>query len=331
MPKLREIQFWPCWDAAGVRGWGGEGYWFHHLPLIRAWYDFRGSTRVSKTTTMYINEGKMPLLGPGMAYAPKERFPQCIWWDWWSGRTLNAVGLSGPGAHELSNQLFWRRPGRNSFMISYMSVRPTMEDRLEEFKAFAAFFMGMLRGTSVLSQIALQINISCPNTGLDTSHLIEEARKMLDISAQLPVPKILKINILPPPETIAEIVSHKECDALCFTNALPFGSLPDRIPWDKIFPKGSPLQARNKAFGGGGYSGPELLPLVCEYSAKLRSLGVTKPFNLGGGIRKPSHVDYAVKHGKLVRGNDSIFFASAAMIRPWNIRSIIQRAHDLLG
>ena len=326
--KLRGIDFGPCWDAAGVRGWFGEGYWFHFLAP--RWYDLQGSTKVAKTTTMFKNAGNMPLQGSEQNYAPKEMFPRCIWWSWWSGRTLNSVGLSGPGVHALAGFLFWRNL-REPFMVSYMSVRPTIKERLEEFTSFAAFFMAELRGTTVLTRIALQINISCPNTGLDTSHLIEEARNMLDISAQLPIPKILKINILPPPETVAEIVQHPECDALCFTNALPFGSLPNRIPWQKLFPNGSPLAARSKSYGGGGYSGPELLPLVCEYSAKLRSLGIDKPFNLGGGIRKAADVDYAVRHGKLRRGGDSIFFASAAMVRPWNLRPIINRAHELLG
>jgi dihydroorotate dehydrogenase len=328
--QLRGITFNPCWDASGLRGWAGEGYWFHRLPLARRMYDFRGSTRVAKTTTMYRNRGNMPLKGPAEKFAPEESFPRCVWWSFLGSRTLNAVGLSGPGAHMLSQELFWSG-GKEPYMISFMSIKPTLKERLEELAQFCALLVGQLRATSQAERLALQINISCPNTGHDTAGLAYEAARMLDIAARAPVPKVLKINILPPVQTVAGIAKHEECDALCFSNALPFGSLPDKIDWKRMFPGGSPLLKRNRNFGAGGYSGPELLPLVCEYGRKLREAGVEKPFNLGGGIRSPRDVDYAVRHGGLRPGKDSVFFASAAMVRPWNIRGIIRRAHALLG
>ena len=328
--QLRGITFNPCWDASGLRGWAGEGYWFHRLPLARRIYDFRGSTRVAKTTTMYRNRGNMPLKGPAEKFAPEESFPGCVWWSFIGSRTLNAVGLSGPGAHMLAQDLFWASD-REPYMISFMSVKPTPDERLEELAQFCTLLDGQLRGTAQAKRIALQINLSCPSAKLDTAHLAGEAAKMLDTAALAPVPKIIKINILPPVPAVAEIARHKECDALCFSNTLPFGSLPDKIDWKRLFPGGSPLLKRNGDFGAGGYSGPELLPLVCEYGRNLREAGVEKPFNLGGGIRSPQSVDYAVKHGRLRRGKDSVFFASAAMVRPWNIRGIIRRAHALLG
>lgn len=330
MTTLRGINFGPCWQAAGVQGWGGEGYWFHHLFLARFLYDFRGSTRVAKTTTMWNNPGHMPLKRSYDNFAPVEKWPDCIWWNWLDGRTLNAVGLAGPGAGMIANQLFCP-PRLEPFMVSFMAVRKTLEERLAEFSEFVKLMNAHIRGTTYMTQIGLQINISCPNTGLDTTHLIEEARKMLDISAELPVPKIIKINVLPPVETVAEIAEHPECDAVCFTNALPFGSCERDIPWKKLFPDGSPLARRNTKFGGGGYSGPELLPLVAEYSKQLRLAKVVKPFNVGGGIRSARDVEYLFRHGWLKPGRDSIFFASAAMVRPWNIQPIIRKAHELLG
>ena len=99
--KLRDIDFGPCLDAAGVRGWMNEGYWFHHLPLVRRWYDFDGSTRVSKTTTLRKRDGNMPILGRDRLWGPRDFFPRCIWVDWFTGATLNSVALTGPGAEEL--------------------------------------------------------------------------------------------------------------------------------------------------------------------------------------------------------------------------------------
>ena len=329
MTKLRNISFGPCWDASGVRGWFGEGYWFHRLPLMKTWLKMDGSTRVAKTTTLNANSGNMPIESFYSMFGPKEYFPRCIWWNFLSGRTLNSVGLSGPGSKALLNAglLTNDRP----FMISFMSIKPDSKERVEEFAEFTKQLKRQLFSSSASGVMALQINLSCPNTGLDPDHLIHEAVDMLNIAAELEIPIVIKINIFAPTSAIKEIANHPTCDAICVTNAIPFGSLPDRIPWGEIFPNGSPLKARKHAFGGGGYSGPELLPLVCEFVREARAEGITKPFNVGGGIRSAQDVVRVVKEAGLRRRHDSIFFASAAMIRPWSVPGIIRQAHQSLG
>lgn len=332
--QLRGIEFEPIWDAPGVRGFFGEGYRHHHLPFISLWYRMNGSTRVAKTTTLDRREGNMPLCGPEKNFAPRELFPKCIWFDFHSGRTINSVALAGPGAKALiEHGLLEDRFGiaGKPFMISYMSVAKTAAERIEEFKQFIVHLKAGLQTSTMRGRIALQINISCPNTGLDPSHLVDEATAMLDLCATLGIPIIVKLNILAPIESAKRIADHPECDALCVTNALPFGSEPAHIKWEHLFPSGSPLELRNKQFGGGGYSGPEIRYLVARWVFLAKAAGITKPFNVGGSILSANDVDYYVQGAELRRGIDSVFIASAAIVRPWNIPSIIRRAHELLA
>ena len=334
--KLRGIDFGPCLDAAGVRGFFGEGYWFHSLFRLIFWgFSFAGSTFVAKTTTLYARtappNGNMRIRAH-RPFWPVERFPRCIWWDWLTGRTLNAVGLAGPGAQKLFASGLLVRAAYEPFMISFMAVGKTVEDRIKEFRGFVSLLRAQLVGTSArFLKLGLQINVSCPNTGLDTSELVHEARAMLDIAQELEMPIVVKINLLARVEDAKAIADHPACDALCFTNSIPFGTLPRVIQWDAVFPNGSPLENRDASFGKGGYSGEDLLMPLASFSRNLRNAGVVKPFNVGGGIRKPQNIDYLVNVGLLRRGHDSIFFSSAAMVRPWRLRGIIRRAHERLG
>jgi dihydroorotate dehydrogenase len=325
--QLRGIEFGPCWDAPGVRGWFGEGYWFH--PFFEGFFrgfDFDGSTRVAKTTTMDPNAGNMPLWGPERDFMPRDRFPSCIWYSLRTGETANAVGLAGPGAQALLNAGLLTRSDK-PFMISFMSTKSDVEARLEDFRRFIRF----LEKAPSSAPYALQLNFSCPNTGLNPDHLLAEGTHMLTIGAKLGVPLIPKYNIFAPPEIVAATAEHPGCDAVCGTNAPPLDDMIEKnAKISKRFPRGSPLRQRNADFKGGGYSGRQLLFDVATWGRELKAAKLTKPLNLGGGIRKALDVEYLVRCGCLRRGLDSIFFASAAMVRPWEVQPIIRRAYELL-
>jgi len=321
--KLHGIDFGPCLDAAGVRGFFGEGYWFHRIPLINWWFDFRGSVRVAKTTTLAERAGNIKLDG----FTQREWFPRCIWWSWVHGIVLNAVGLGGPGALYLFDHGLVYTKG--TFMISFMSVADTKAARLEEFRAFIAMldqYLWRRRQT-----VAVQINLSCPNAKLDPIKLADEAREMLDIAHWLDIPYVIKINLLIPIEVVKIIADHPACAAVCCTNSIPFGTerlgdLTGKIDWKRLFKGKSPLAA----FGGGGLSGKPLLPLVAEWIKLVRKAGIDKPLNVGGGVMHWRDVDTLVEAG-LRSGIDSIFIGTVAILRPWRIRSILRRAHELLG
>ncbi|MAG29075.1 hypothetical protein CL632_02945 [bacterium] len=55
---------------------------------------------------------------------PIKFFPDCVWYDFSRGITLNAVGLSGHGAHNLIVRDLWQQR-EEPFFISFMSVALT--------------------------------------------------------------------------------------------------------------------------------------------------------------------------------------------------------------
>jgi dihydroorotate dehydrogenase len=323
--KLRGIDFGPCIDASGLRGFFGEGYWYHRLPFLnKHWYDFKGSTFVSKTTNYERTLGYMPLDDD---FQPVQMFPKCIWVDVFGNKALNAVGLSGPGAQIIFNQGFWRNgwPIDQPFMISVAPEGKTTKDRIASFANIVATFK-QYRKLCKNHQFGAQINLTCPNGAVKPSELISEASIYLDMVRDLDIPIIIKINLLVPMEAVKGIADHPSCDAICITNALPFGELPTKVPWDKWFPHGSPLAE----FGGGGLSGAPLFPLLLDFVQTMIWSDIQKPIIAGGGITHPDQVNKLVRAG-LRPSIDAISIGSIAMLRPWNIPGTIDRAHELLS
>jgi dihydroorotate dehydrogenase len=272
----------------------------------------------------------MPIYGLEKNFGPKEWFPRCIWVNPWTAQTLNAVGLAGPGAQALMDAGLLDE--QDVFMISFMSTKKTPGERLLDFKKFVALLKQRL-GDYPEIMVGIQFNQSCPNTGLDPNHMIDEGLEMFDLSGDLKIPKLIKWNFWVPIEAAKKIIDHPECDGFIQTNAVPFDTMDNHAPgWIvRNFPKGSPLRNRDEKFGGGGYSGPELLDRNTLWIVCARDAGVTKPVVFTGGIRHSQDVARAVHFAGLRRGVDAVSFASAAMVRPWNVRGIIRTAHDLLG
>lgn len=306
--------FGPVWDASGLRGFFREGYWYHRfVPGL----DFTGSTFVAKTTTTYPNQGNMELEDD---FTPTRLFPDCVWIDWRRGITLNAVGLSGPGVRALLQTNRWHDI-RDPYFISWMPVAKNLEDQINEAKDF----VGMLRKLPhffLASDIGIQLNVSCPNVGavLDQDAVLEKAEALLSILGELREPIIVKLNLLVSPITAARIAAHPACSGLCITNTAPFGTVLPKEEWGRLFPHGSPLQR----YGGGGLSGPLLLPYVEAWIKALRLAGESIYVNAGGGIWHANDVNRLKEAGA-----DSIFIGTVAMLRPWRVKGIIKRAHEV--
>jgi hypothetical protein len=327
--RLRGIEFGNVLGASGVQGFYGEGYKFHRWlgPLGPT---FNGMTFVSKTTTLSPTPGNMPL---GEDFEPTRLLPSCIWVDPLQGIALNAVGLSGPGAHgllshaggsEASMRRMWQLR-TEPFFISYMSTAPKRDGRLTEMEGFVKIFKSFLRGFT--APVGLQINLTCGNVGLDLDVVIAEASLMLDIAAELNVPLMPKINLTVSPQAAIEVAKHPACDALCTTNAIAFEKMGDDIDWKLLFPKGSPL----KQFGGGALSGRLLFPLVAHWTAEAIEGGFSKPLNIGGGIMQKADISELVNECGLRPGTDSIFLGTVAMTRPWRVQSLIDHGNNVLS
>jgi dihydroorotate dehydrogenase (NAD+) catalytic subunit len=311
--QLRGLPFERVFNASGARGFRKEGYWFHRLGLGP---DFTGSSFVAKTTTLAPREGNMPLHADNV---PRDFFPDCIIVKPFKGVVLNAVGLSGPGIGQLIEG--WRETPPD--VVSVMSVAGTPEQRWGEIRQMTQSHLRRLVELHA-GRFALQVNISCPNAGLDTSHLVEETDDILDTVGALGIPVTVKLNALVPPASAVKMAQHDACDAIVMSNTIPWGQLPDRIDWAGLFgggddsnPRGtSPLAKRG--YGGGGLSGAPLLPIVCDWIRAVRKAGLKKPIVGGGGILSKAGAD-----AMFDAGADAIELGSVAILRPWRVQGII--------
>lgn len=310
--------FGRVWDASGLRGFFGEGYWFHrYIPGL----DFTGSTFVAKTTTTFPNPGFMKLRED---FTPLTRFPDCVYVDWFRGITLNSVGLSGPGAEALLRTKRWDAI-RDPFFISWMPIGKTFEEQASEAQEFVRLVKHEPHFI-LACDIGIQLNVSCPNVGADLSAVLEKAEMLLTILGELRLPIIVKLNLLIPPVTAARIAMHPACSGICITNTAPFGTVLPKEEWERLFPHGSPLPLRNEKYQPGGLSGPLLLPYVENWIRAFRLGGESTHVNAGGGIWHADDVDRLKEAGA-----DSIFIGTVAMLRPWRVRSIIKRAHEVFA
>lgn len=320
--RLRGIDFGYALSASGARGFYGEGYWFHR-PWAHLGLDYRGTTFVAKTVTLLAREGNMPLDGT----RPIEMFPKSIVVMPFRGAVLNAVGLSNPGAAPVLG--IWSRHHdllpQGPKMLSFMAVGATPDVRLGEVRGFAHLLAAYLPpGHPVrASGLGLQLNLSCPNVGLDNTKVLREAREALDALSFLGLPVVVKVSAVFAPDLVREIASHPTCDGVVCSNSIPWGKLPTLIDWKGLFGTDvSPLAE----FGGGGLSGAPILPVCAAWVKALRNTGFRKPLVGGGGI-----IDRAGVTRMLSNGADAIEVGSASILRPWRVRSIIHRAIEMLA
>lgn len=315
---LRGIDFGNVLVGSGTQGFFGEGYWYHKY-LEPFGLDFKGSTFVAKTTTLRPRKGNLSLKEDGIT--PEELFPECIKVYFWKGIVFNAVGLSGPGAEFLFKDGRWQKI-KKPFFISFATVGESFEMRYLETINFAILLKKFLPCFN--APVGLQINGSCSNVKIDALKPAEEMRKMLGIlSAYVSIPLVPKISVLMSVETAKGIADDPNCDALCVSNTIPWGALPDKINWKELFGTDvSPLAE----FGGGGMSGKPLLPIVAEWIADARKIGITKQINAGGGILSPDDVNVLESAGA-----SSVSVSSAAILRGWRVGKIIRRSNKIFG
>ncbi len=317
---VRGIDFGHVLNSSGARGFFGEGYWFHRLfPGL----DYSGSAFVAKTTTLEARVGNMPLRGDN--YSPREYSPKCIVVKPFKGVVLNSVGLSGPGIRPLLDRWSTYRgfpdTDRRGHMISVMSVLPDAVDRAVEMREIAA----AIRGSSLPGNVGVQLNVSCPNVGLDPSVLVRDAGGQLEELRGLGRPLFLKVNVLFPVDSVLELASLPFLDGVIVSNTVPWGKLPDRIDWRGLFGRDdSPLSH----IGGGGLSGKPLLPLVEEWVRSARKAGLHRWLKIvgGGGVLSVRDAMRLVEAGV-----DAVELGSVSILRPWRVSSIIRYVNDALS
>ncbi len=319
--RLRDIDFGPVIGASGLQGFFGEGYPHHKLFKILFPFGFRfnGITFTAKTTTLEFRRGNMSLGDDGLT--TRKLFPDCIRVNLGQAAVLNAVGLSGPGALFLLAKQGSDNPWiqrTEPFFLSFAPTATTPELRLKETKDFLKYLQ--VFAAQFKAPFGLQINFSCPNTehgSTEGEAFVAEVHAVLDALRPLNVPLVPKLNALTPPNIARQISDHPACDALCVSNTIPWGSLPEKIDWVGLFGvKESPLAK----YGGGGLSGSPIFEIVRDWMCQARNeAGIRKPIIAGGGIMNESEA------GELVRsGASAISLGSIAIVRPWRLARVIR-------
>ena len=305
------IHFNPAVGASGVQGFfgGDAGVEYRHHPFYKhiPGFTFDGMTFCAKTTTCDPNKGNTELAENEIGI--KRMFPNSVYVDLFDNLVLNAVGLSGPGTDFLLRQGHWQRRTK-PFMLSFMALG---DDPLVQ-EPQAQAFVDLIKIRPFASQFAIQLNVSCPNTGHDTSKTAKAARPLLDILGQLGVPILVKINLLTSVEDAKAIEEHPACAGLVCFNTLPFGSIPEEMR-DYYFPHGSPVPYK----GGGGLSGKPIFNMTLEWLQHAESAGFKKPIIAGGGVTSVRNV-HQLAELKCVKG---ISLGSVAITRPWRMKELI--------
>lgn len=311
--RLRGINFGHVLNSSGARNFDGSGWWYHRwAPGL----DYTGTTFVAKTTTLHPRAGNMPLEG----LQPRDRLPDCIRVYPWKGMALNAVGLSGPGAEALLQKDVWHEQER-PFFLSFMSIAASKAERLSELRQFI-LLLG--RYLPFKAPVGLQLNFSCPNVGLDPQKLVDEMKESLDLADILNIPLVPKISAAFPQRVMWDLEDDgAPFDALSVSNTIPWGQLPNRIPWKKLFGTNTSPLAR---YGGGGLSGAPLLPIVVDWIRACRGTDFKKPIIGGGGILSIPDADQMIDAGA-----DAVELGSMAMFRSWRFQGVVRHVNRRMG
>lgn len=320
MLHLRGIPFHHVFNSAGARGFGGEGYPGHNFGI-----NFDGASLITKTVTFHPRippqAGNMPLKADG---TPLEWKPKCIVvtpWMFLNGATMNAVGLSNYGAEWLLNNPRlheWPEP----FLISFMAVGKTADERIEECRSFVRIVREYSR--KFKSHFGFEINYTCANAGLTKRISFAEIKESLAVAASIGIPLVLKLNLLAPPEFVQEIAELPYYDAITIGNAIPWNSLwqiginPLKLHWTTV----SPLEK----FGGGALSGKPLFQPTLKYISDLRKAGVAKPIIACGGIFTEKNIGAMFDAGASAIQLGSMKIHS--IFWPWRVQQVIRFASE---
>jgi dihydroorotate dehydrogenase (NAD+) catalytic subunit len=215
-------------------------------------------------------------------------------WNLWQvlrpirGGWVNAVGLTNKGLEWfMSNE--YPAVNHSNLIVSITDPEPQR-------------IISMVGKLNKLEMMAIEINLSCPNTP-QWADLQRSPKTVQGIFSKVRHlsrhPLVAKIGYLPVPEReqIAEALTVAGVDAVDMINTIPFGT---RYPGQR-----SPLSF------GGGISGHVIRKYALEQVSWF-SLNTSLPIIGGGGVKTIKDVKIF-----LDAGADAVAIGSAHLVRPW--------------
>ena len=327
---IRGINFGSIWDDSGARNFFGEGY--RHHPVWRLMgLTFEGVTFVAKAATLlprYPDDSRSEYRGGNLrldrhTHQPVELYPKCVIYDFLRDQSWDASGLTNPGVRTLFEDGRWQW-NKEPFWISFTPVGDTGPLRMREARLFCDIAKRYL--PDFHAPCGLQINLQFFDQLNDPGIWNAQVSEFLDIFCSLNIPIIIKINVATIPVECAMVAeNHPACDGVCLSERISAGWR--GIDWwrrcdTRNCAGGIKYESPLKKFGGGTFSGPEMVPIVAAYIRQLREKGFSKHINGGNGIRRERHAREII-----LAGADSIFISTSATTRPWRMKNIIKTAH----
>lgn len=262
--------------ASGALGYDGDGWWFEKPWIWFGILDPSAFTIITKTLTYRPRRGNLRWWCPWRCVRPIKR-------GW-----VNAVGLTNPGYRWWMDEVYPRLRYR-----TIVSIAPDTFDEAER----------MAKDLSGLNLVALELNVSCPNTDQDKSFEFVYAmtQKVVEHSHH---PVILKLSIDQPYERIC-VATDGLVDAVDLINS---------VKWKRYRRyEHSPLERYGLM---GAVSGRCIRvhaesALITMQSARVAHKFKT-PIISGGGI---SSYNDCVERQRL--GADAFSFGTVFITKPW--------------
>lgn len=294
------------------QGWDAQKY-LDYFPGAGK----NNAIKIYRTATIPGMTGNMPLK---KNLQPRELFPSCIKVSFRHASTLNAVGLSGPPFLELLEKGEWQKK-TEPFGLSIMSVGDREEIRLRETELLVKILLDCKRVFQ--ADFFVEKNYTCPNTKHKTEALINETQKDSEKLAPLQAAGIMtgaKLNIFAETSLVKKIQKTGIFSFITNSNSIPWNDLPDSIKKKCFGSLVSPLAK----YGGGGFSGPDILPAVLKWIEKQREAGINMPIIASNGIQTARDV-LAVRDA----GGSGVQLGIVKIVRPHRRQRIIDCANSI--
>jgi dihydroorotate dehydrogenase len=275
-------------------------------------------TFCAKTVTAFSRKGNMLLESNGTSVS--KFWPDCVGVTFVSflrGAMVNAIGLSNMGIEEMFKTGLWQER-TEPFMISFMSLATEQQELERELDEFVRVWE--LYSPGLKTQVALQVNLSCPNTGHNLDTYLESAFYQIERLRELGIPLIPKIGLDTAWEFVDKLCACQDVSALCITNTKPWNSL---NKWQRILWFGR-LTSPVAKYGGGGVSGKILFKEVHAWIQEYERRGGFLPLIQSGGIINS-------RDAKKIAVFDSVAMVSigsVAILRPGRVSKIVRAINE---